>query len=349
MNGDPAVATTKKRRAGARGVKPKRSGDYAESFGITCPLCGGSLRVHEGERSIHCEYCDSSLYITRPSGVRRFTMRPKITPGRAKLVALHYLSEKTGKKVKARHASIIDLKLIHVPFWRMRGRLIGWICGDKITQEKVEVPSQGPNQHTIYETLREERHPYSKLVFKHVDWSTPACTLRYLGLQGISLRTRLLDWDLFDHELKDGKIVALPMKGEKQARADAFSYLTRLTAPTGATVRASRFHLFDNNFSLYYFPVYFLRYRYGGIIYTITIDGCDGQVVRGDTPEQGAIDARNFFLVPAAFAFLAGTYLPLAFIATAAVYIHDMVQSGSLLAPHVWMAGRLDKWFGGER
>ncbi|MCK4236832.1 MAG: hypothetical protein KAX38_06910, partial [Candidatus Krumholzibacteria bacterium] len=172
-----------------------------ETFGVNCPTCGGSLCVHEGERSIRCEYCGSALYVTRPQGVRSFMMQPRITAGKARFSALRYLAEQTGGRVKARHASIIDLRLIQAPFWRMRGKLMGWVCGDKIKLVEVEMASPNPQSQTVHKTTREERIPYSKLVFKRVDWSTPACVLRHLGLQGISLRTGFLEWDIFDHEL----------------------------------------------------------------------------------------------------------------------------------------------------
>ncbi|MCK4237278.1 MAG: hypothetical protein KAX38_09175, partial [Candidatus Krumholzibacteria bacterium] len=194
-----------------------------------------------------------------------------------------------------------------------------------------------------------KRIPYSKLVFKRVDWSTPACVLRHLGLQGISLRTGFLEWDIFDHELTSKHTFALPMKSIKHARKDAFHYLSRLTTPAGATVRASRFHLFGSSFSLYYYPVYFIRYRHGSRIYTITIDGGNGHIIRGDIPQRKRLNAMNMFFVPAAFAFLAGTYLPLAFIAAGIIYTFDLVTAQCFLPPHRWLVGLLNRWFGGEQ
>lgn len=320
----------------------------AETFGVTCPLCGGSLRIHEGERSINCEYCGSGLVITRPHGVRSFMMQPKITPGKARITALHYLSAETGGRVKARHASIVDIKLIHVPFWRMHGRLMGWVCGETITMREIEIPAPGAQSERTVITVQEERHPFAKLVFKRVDWSTPACTLKALGLQGISLKTRTLHWDIFDHELRSDNQFALPMKSARQARADAFTYLTRIAAPAHARVRASRFHLADSTFSLYYYPVYFIRYRHAGRIYTITVDGCDGRIVRGESPRRRAMNIKAMFFVPAVIAFLSQTFLPLVLVGAGALYIFDAVQTQGFLPPHRWLAARCDGWFGGE-
>lgn len=320
----------------------------AETFGVTCPRCGGSLRVREGERSITCEYCGSGLVVTRPRGVRSFVLQADITPGKARITALHHLAAETGGRVKARHASIVDINLIHVPFWRMHGRLMGWVCGEKISTREVEVPAPGPQNERTVKTVREERHPFAKLVFKRVDWSTPACTLRHLGLQGISLKTRMLHWDIFDHELRGDQQFALPMKSARRARGDAFTYLTKIAAPAHARVRASRFHLAGSTFSLYYYPVYFVRYRHAGRIYTITIDGSDGRVLRGDTPRRREINLKTLLFVPAAIAFLAQTYPPLVVIAAGALYVFDAVRTNGFLPPHRWLTARLERWFGGD-
>ena len=318
-----------------------------ETFGITCTECGGSLRVHEGERSVRCEYCNSALYVTRPQGVRSFVMQPRITPGKARLVALQHLSKETHGRIKARHASIVDQQLIQVPFWRLHGRLMGWVCGVKSNMEEYEIPAgHGPNGgDRSIRSVREVRQSFSKLVFKRVDWSTPACILKKLGLQGISLRTGFLDWDIFDHELKSKQNIALPMRSEKRAQKDAYNYLTKITTPMGSRVKGSRYHLFDSSLSIYYYPVYFLRYRHKGLLYTVTVDGGDGRVIRGEVPRQTKTDYRGLFFLPAFLAFLAGTWLPLLFIAIGTTYAFDMIQAATFVSPFRWVPYRLNSLF----
>lgn len=320
----------------------------AETFGVSCSACGGSLRVHEGERSIRCEYCDAALLITRPRGIRGYILDPRISEGKARLAALKHLSEKTGGRIKARHASIIDLRMINVPFWRMSGMMSGWISGDEITRHEIEVPVPGPHGTRMVSRTQEEKRPFSRLTFKRIDWSTPACSLRHLGLQGISLKTQLLQWNVFEHEMKDRLNIALPMKTAAQARSDGYNYMTTLASPAGASIKASRFDLFGNRLSIYYYPVYILRYRHAGRIYSITIDGNNGTVIRGDVPWWRKITPRSFFLVPAFTAILAGTWWPLLIIAAAATYIYDTVQSSAVMPPHRWLQGRLESWFGGR-
>ena len=319
----------------------------SETFGITCPNCGGSLRLRAGEKSIRCEYCGCALYVIKPKGVKQFILPPDISDGKAKLAALHYLSEKTDGRIKARHASILDLRLINVPFWRLKGRLAGWVCGEKITRRQIEVSSPGPHGSQVrYKTI-EERSPFSKLVYKNVDWSTPACSLRHLGLQGISLKTRFLDWNIFDHELKKTLNIALPMKLRKEAEKDASQHLSTLAIPASSNVRSSRFDIFDKDFSLYYYPVYILRYRHAGKIFSITVDGNEGNIIRGDFPVLKSADRKSIFFIPAILAFLFGTWAPLVPIAALITYISDMAVEGRLIPPHYWLMGRLQKWFGG--
>jgi len=324
------------------------SASEGETFGIGCSECGGSLRIHEGERSIRCEYCGSALFVTRPQGVRSFLMRPKITAGKAKLAALHHLSNETDGRIRARHASIVDLELIHIPFWRLHGRLMGWVCGEKSEMVEYEIPAGGADGEQTIKSVREVRHPFSKLVFKRVDWSTPACVLKKLGLQGISLRTKFLSWDIFEHDLKGKLNIAFPMRSERRAGLDAYNYLTKVASPLGARVRSSRFHLFDNNMSIYYYPVYFLRYRHEGRLYTITIDGGDGHVIRGEVPPRTVRDYRRIFFVPAALAFLTGIHFLLLPAALLTIYAIDAIQASEFLLPFTWAAHRVQSIFGSE-
>jgi len=318
------------------------------AFGATCPECGGSIRINEGDRSVRCGYCGSALFITSPRGVQSYILQPKVTAAKARLSSIHYIAERTNNRVRARNTSIIDMKLIHVPFWRMRGRLMGWVSGDKVKLVRAETGPEDPGAGQAFTTVREEHEAYSRLLFKRVDWSTPACVLPCLGLQGISLRTGFLEWDVLDEKRRVEHTVALPTRSERTVRADALGYLTRLAVPAGTTVRASRFHLFDSTFSLYYYPVYVLRYRFAGRMYTITIDGGNGAVVRGEVPPGRRLDLKKLFFAPAVLAFLAATWLPLTVIPVAVVYALDTAQAKLFLPPHEWLAFRIQRLLGGE-
>ncbi len=327
----------------------KPSGREAgESFGISCPLCGGSLRAHQGEKSITCGYCDSSLYIQNPPGVKSFMTEPAISPGRAKLNTLHYLRDNTSGRVKARHTSIMEVQLLHVPFWRITGRLVGWVCGDRVKMIEREIPTSNPHSASTIKKVTEERKPYSRLVHKNIHWSTPACTLPYLGLQGISMKTKFLEWEIFSHRFKKNHTFALPMKSASHAISRASRYFSHLATPPKATVHARRFHLFNSEMALYYYPVYFIRYRHGRRVYSVTLDGRDGYVIRGDYPVRKSINSRNIFFLPALAAWMACTWFPLIIISLVSLYIYDLIRGEGSPLPHNWLMGWLRGWLGGE-
>jgi hypothetical protein len=348
MIADRVIASTgtTTRDAGTRHAAP--APEPAVASGATCPECGGSIRINDGDRSVRCGYCGSALYVATPHGVQSFVMRPKITPAKARLAAIHHLAEKTGSRLRTQQAPIADLKLIHVPFWRLRGRLMGWVSGERTALVKVETVSDDPGASQVRTTVREEHTPYSRLVFKRVDWSAPACVLPSLGLQGISLRTDFLEWDALDDRTRSEHTIALPVRSERRVRRDALSYLKRLAVPAGTTVRASRFHFFDSRLSLYYYPVYLLRYSCAGRLYTITIDGGSGAIVRGDVPRQRRIDSKKLFFAPAALAFLAATWLPLALIPVLVLYALDTAGAKLFLPPHRWLAFKINGLLGNE-
>ncbi|HMA77354.1 MAG TPA: hypothetical protein VKO43_08600 [Candidatus Krumholzibacteriaceae bacterium] len=317
-----------------------------ENIGINCPSCGGSLSIPEGIRSILCEYCGSDLYILNPRGVRSFYIEPGITAGKARLRALNLLNQRTGGRIGARHTSVVDLKLIHVPFWRMKGRFIGWICGDEFKTRTVEKYTDTPGGEMSRKVIQQERKPFSKFISRNINWSAPACVMRHLGLQGISFRSRFGDWKVFDHSLKRSMNIALVTVPRGKAEANGFRYTASLSRPAGCRIDASRFHLFDKRLSVYYYPVYLLFYKYRGIIYEVTIDGNDGHIIRSDVPEIRSINPAYYFFIPAAAAFLAGTCFPLIFAVICLLYISDMIRNTGIINPLKWMKYKLNKWFG---
>lgn len=348
MIAEQTAATKDNRAARPSGAQGAAAQEPTSAYGATCPECGGTIRINEGDRSVRCGYCGSALYVVSPRGVQSYILQPKVTPAKARLSSIHYMTGHTGGRIGAHNTSIIDMRLIHVPFWGMRGRLMGWISGDRVKTVKVETTSENPGTSQAYTTLRDDHESYSRLLFKRVDWSTPACVLPCLGLQGISLRTGFLDWDVLDDAKRAEHTIALPMRSERNVRKDALSYLERLAVPVGTTVRASRFHLFDSTFSLHYYPVYVLRYGCAGRMYTITIDGANGDVVHGEIPRTRRLDLKALFFTPALLAFFAATWLPFALIAVAAVYTLDAAQARLLIPPHEWLAIRIERLLGGE-
>jgi hypothetical protein len=91
-----------------------------------------------------------------------------------------------------------------------------------------------------------------------------------------------------------------------------------------------------------------LRYGCAGRLYTITIDGGNGAVVRGDVPRRRPLDSKKLFFAPAALAFLAISWLPLALIPVLVLYALDIAGAKLFVPPHRWLAFRINGILGNE-
>lgn len=217
---------------------------------------------------------------------------------------------------------------------------MGWLLGERRKISNAGPKFEGTLSFPFDPKTREEQDFYSRLLFKRIDWSSPACILPYLGLQGIALRTDLLEWDVLDSEKRRKRNVIFPTRSERVARRDAARYIRSFATAAGTTVRASRFELFDAVFSIYYYPVYILCYRHDERLFTITVDGANGSVVRGDLPKEKRFSAKRFVFVPAILALLAAISLPLLVVLILMVYAVDSLRESAPIAPKDWISRR---------
>ncbi|OQX84103.1 MAG: hypothetical protein B6D63_05250 [Candidatus Latescibacteria bacterium 4484_7] len=325
----------------------KAEREKIETIGFKCPLCGGSLDVEEGLKSIKCRYCGSSLYISAQEGPANYYARCRINEGKAKHAAISYLLRESSHNVGGMNTSIIECKLVHVPFWRMHGRLIGWIAGETLEKEMQEIEASGPRGSAVKRyKIGSKRKPFSKLVFKHIEWSAPAAYVPHLQMQGVSLKATMLRWEVLDHSLKTRQNFALPTMSEEKAESDAYKYLTKVVAPTGTIVRSGRFKLFDNDISVYYYPIYFISYKHRNRIFTITVDGVEGRVMGGAVPYKPRQNVKNIVLIPAAAALMTILFPPLPLIALGILYVVDTLTMSKRPAPIDWLTARCAAWFG---
>jgi len=320
----------------------------AETIGANCPLCGGSIEIEEGTTSVECRYCGSSLYLAEPVGLKNFISHAKVKEGTAKHSALKFILERSSGAIGGRETSILECRLVYVPFWRLHGKLIGWIAGEKNKKEVVEETVSGPQGATIKRyTMGTRKEKFSRFVFKDVDWSAPASYIPHLRMHGVSFKASVMKWRMLDHSMKADYSFALPTVSEEKAGEDAFKYLTGLTAPPGTSVKHQRFNMFDNNLSIYFYPIYFVRYSHRRRIYTISVDGTNGKVIGGEIPEIVRRPARNIVKIPLIAALLSVVFPPLPLLVLVFMYLYDS-SSGERKSPVDWFMMRAAGWFGTE-
>ncbi|NLK25616.1 MAG: hypothetical protein GX307_03450 [Euryarchaeota archaeon] len=240
------------------------------SVGLNCPTCGGAITVMDGDRSINCRYCGSTLYVEGDQGVSTIAFKNNITRD----VATNAVKEWWKKGFKARDlrhvGTITEIYPIYLPFWSIGTRVAGWVCG---YEERTYTDSKG---HT-----RTEREYKEEMVLQDVTFSEIACDPGDLGLRSMNN---------FDGKASFEDLDMIPTFESTTSRDDAveharFDSMARGRASTNIpNITFERLHVLVRKMSMIYYPVWVIRYDYQQRMYICTVDGVTGQVLSGRAP-----------------------------------------------------------------
>jgi hypothetical protein len=183
-----------------------------------------------------------------------------------------------AKGLKARDlktkGAVTEAYPIYVPYWRMRARAAGWVCGYR-EETRTTRDSRG-NIHTYT-----ERIPMEKMVLRDFEWSEIACDIGDIGVSHL----RNLAGDSVLHE--DGTI---PTFEATTSRTDAYangrgSVLQMAVSSAGVpNITFQKIHVIPRIFGLIFYPLWLVRYRYSERAYFAAMDGVTGQVLSGRAP-----------------------------------------------------------------
>lgn len=244
------------------------------SVGLNCPVCGGAIRIEEGIRTTNCPYCTSLLFLEGEGGIQTVMLQNKLTRD----AVIQTVQRWFGKGLKARDlkraGQIGEVYPIYVPFWRMKARAAGWVCGYR---EETRT-HRGPGGR-IYTTI--ERIPMEKMVLRDFEWSRIACDIGDLGIQ----RLRNLDGDSALHE--DGSIPTFePTKSKTEGQNDGVNSIMQMAVASANVphITFQKVHVIPKTFGIVYYPIWIARYSYSGRAYFATVDGVTGAVLSGRAP-----------------------------------------------------------------
>ncbi len=240
------------------------------SLSMSCPNCGGALSASEGAHYTSCPYCTAMLAIEGDKGVRKITFRNKVT----RVQAIEAVQRWWRGGFKARDLKVRGLISesfpIYVPFWRLKARAAGWVCGYRTETHR---DSKG-NTHT-------RRVPLEKMILRDFDWSHVASDPGDIGIEHL----RNFEGEAILHD--EGSIPTFEATtsstdaaamGSQQVMSEAISY-------TGVpTVTFQDIHVFPKDLSIIYYPIWVVRYTYSERIYFATVDGVTGMVLSGRAP-----------------------------------------------------------------
>ncbi|MBC7081772.1 MAG: hypothetical protein H5T44_05990 [Thermoplasmatales archaeon] len=248
------------------------------SIGISCPSCGGALNVEEGKKVISCRYCDALIWLEGDEGVYTVMFANNVT----KEKAISLLNEWFGKKLKARdlkrRAEITEIFPIYLPFWRMKARSAGWVCGYR--EER--------HYDAVRKTTTVKKVPMEKMVFRDFDWTQIACDagdigVKYLrNLQGNTINANADQIPTF--EVTTSKSDAINL-GIEKIRQEA------IKSAGVENITFQKMHVIPKSFMLIYYPVWIARYKYKERMYFATIDGVTSKVIAGRAPGDALYQA----------------------------------------------------------
>lgn len=244
------------------------------SIAMNCPRCGGDLSLTGDAEMLSCPYCTALLAIEGDEGVRQVALRSAITGDDAvKAVRDWWINGLIAYDV-SRKSQITESYLIHVPFWKLRVMVTGWLCGqsnnDSINGKFVAV---------------------EKMVLEEREWNEIACDTGGIG----ALRLDDCKGDAVPYEsglFPVFDVTTSRTDAEARGLACIEEAAARDTGVKGVTFK--RIDVIPRDLSIVFYPVWMVNYTYQDRMYSASIDGISGAVLYGRAP--GSMMTRSFAL-----------------------------------------------------
>ena len=94
-------------------------------IGLSCPSCGGTLKVLEGVKNVDCPFCGSGFILSSKIGAERYYVEPELRDYKKRISIV------SGK------TDFSDLDLFFVPIIKVRAEIFGWFYAFKEGKRKT--------------------------------------------------------------------------------------------------------------------------------------------------------------------------------------------------------------------
>ncbi len=237
--------------------------------GLRCPCCGGPVPVEEGRTLTRCGGCETSLVVEGMEGHPRYFVPNGIQSSEAHEILARWW-RKWGHAADLRRRAVLEEAfLVYLPFWRVQSKIMGWVFG----QEK-----QRTKNGTRYVNREKE-------ILMRGDLTLPACAIQEFGVRSVCLvgdEIRPLDLEALERE----GMVFQPVFPADQAVRDAEAMMEHQVEQRHKLEKVSykNVQTVAQRVCLIYYPLWVMRYRYGGRTYQVMIDGEGRKVLYGRAP-----------------------------------------------------------------
>jgi hypothetical protein len=275
----------------------------ARVTGLSCPSCGGALDVDAGVRVVVCPFCTTPLLATSELGLRRFAVEPRKDLEAARGCVREWLGSGWNKDRRLpREAELAEAYLSFLPFFRVQADLVGVALG---TEERRRTVGSGKNRRTETYEVDVERW-----VERHFDDTRAAVNVAELGVWHVDLKgDRLVPFD--DAALARSGMVFPPTRSEPEVRKEALARFRDEGDPAKGLKRV-RFRFVETlreAFTVVYYPLWVVRYRFENRSYLAVVDAEDGTLAYGKAPGNDLYRAAMMIGTEAAVCFAATSVL----------------------------------------
>lgn len=237
-----------------------------QSQGLVCPNCSGVVPVPEGARVVKCPFCGLHSMVQGERGIYRWQVERRVERDTAEAAVRDFMGGVRKARDLSKTATITELILVYLPFWRVEATVAGWTFG-RVRKDKDETR---PDESFIFEPMR---------------WSDAALDVTEFGVHRVTVERQ--DLKPFDSQrLHAEGMVFEPSESRTDAMKEAerhFTFRSRVAAGQSKTFSQEIVFL-QPDFSLVYYPIWLARYDYRNRTYQVAIDGVSGDVMYGKAP-----------------------------------------------------------------
>ncbi len=271
--------------------------------GLSCPSCGGTLDVSPGTRVLTCPFCTTPLLALGYAGLARYAVRPKMSAEQAEGVVRKWWSKGWDKHpALGREAATAEAFLCFLPFFRAEADAMGYAFG---VEQRTRTTGSGKNRRTeTYEVDVE------KQVERHFDETSAAVNVAEWGVAKVNLTGDELT--AFDTEQLERLGMVVPPTGSEIAARRESTASFREQADPGRGLKRVYFRFLElirERFSVIYYPLWVVRYRFRERSYQALVDAEDGSLAYAKAPGNDLYRALMGVGSQAAACFIATTAL----------------------------------------
>ena len=238
--------------------------------GLACPNCGGTVPAPGGQAVVRCPYCDVLSLVRGDRGLQRRQVELRADRDRALSRLQSFLEQHQEIAPDAAQRALSEEAfLVHLPFWVVRARGLGWVFGKKI----------------VYDDQLPRGKPREVKIAREVSWNGAACEVGEFGVEEIAPKDQLLE--PFDAEASHRSgLVFEPVGSISEARAFAERALAARIRKAAGLQQVAQVFVRSVHWrtGLVYYPLWVLRYRYRGRGYQVVVDGHSADVLYGKAP-----------------------------------------------------------------